>query len=401
MASKLSQLKAVKGKLTVMISNLDNCSYNNLRRLIGEQDRVDKRKRRIIHTEDDGKLVSHEVANGFTKRHKLDVGAKPACKNASVKACKCPLMSYMWYLICYTLSATLQACCKWNADASTFVFDYAATCGKYHKKTIRLMHTEEYEYISDDSVRVKATQKGKSKSSTSDRLPFAIKVMHMINASGETAPFVVILALKGMSDEEWHVEEVLGLALSNHIGAKGYIYFSRTRCGTKAMWKDYFCRVVIPTIKESNALHKPVNADGSPMRNFFSTDGEDIIISNAYEDEVRGWFDAVLTDYGRVGAGLTGIHNACDRQYTFRGVTRFIRSFLSKGVVVLNRQLESGIRASFDRFMSTYPSVLFGCGLRDNYVQGLLVLCHAFDNVMTRNGVAAGYAHCGQDCLPT
>jgi len=108
MASKLSQLKAVKGKLTVMISNLDNCSYNNLRRLIGEQDRVDKRKRRIIHTEDDGKLVSHEVANGFTKRHKLDVGAKPACKNASVKACKCPLMSYMWYLICYTLLATLQ-----------------------------------------------------------------------------------------------------------------------------------------------------------------------------------------------------------------------------------------------------------------------------------------------------
>ena len=211
MASKPSQLKAIKEELTVMRSNLDECSYNNLRHLISEQDRVDKRKRGIIHPEDDGKLVSHEVANGFIKRHKLDVGTKQACKDASVKACKCPLMSYMWYLICYTLSATLQACCKWNADASTFVFDYAATCGKYHKKTIRLMHTEEYEYISDDSVRVKATQKGKSKSSTSDRLPFAIKVMHMINASGETAPFVVILALKCMSDEEWHVEEVLGL----------------------------------------------------------------------------------------------------------------------------------------------------------------------------------------------
>jgi len=62
--------------------------------------------------------------------------------------------------------------------------------------------------------------------------------MHMINASGETAPFVVILALKGMSDEEWHVEGIL--ALSNFIGAKGYIYFSKTSCGTNAMWKDYF-----------------------------------------------------------------------------------------------------------------------------------------------------------------
>mmetsp|Transcript_18942 Transcript_18942/g.27300 ORF Transcript_18942/g.27300 Transcript_18942/m.27300 type:complete len:195 (+) Transcript_18942:237-821(+) len=108
MVSKLSQLKTIKEELAAMSSIWDECSYNSLRSLIGEQDRVDKRKRGIIHPEDDGKLVSHEVANGFTKRHKLDVGAKPACKNASVKACKCPLMSYMWYLICYTLLATLQ-----------------------------------------------------------------------------------------------------------------------------------------------------------------------------------------------------------------------------------------------------------------------------------------------------
>ena len=80
----------------------------------------------------------------------------------------------------------------------------------------------------------------------------ASKVMQMISATGEKSCFVAILALKGMEPEAWHVESVAGLSTSSHIGARAFIYFSKTRCGTKTMRKDYFRRMVIPTIVQSN-----------------------------------------------------------------------------------------------------------------------------------------------------
>ena len=54
------------------------------------------------------------------------------------------------------------------------------------------------------------------------------------------------------------------------------------------MWKDYFTRIVIPTIQASNAVHQPMAPDGvTPSHNMFSTDGEDIIISQCYGDDMR------------------------------------------------------------------------------------------------------------------
>ena len=125
---------------------------------------------------------------------------------------------------------------------------------------------------------------------------------------------MAILALKGMEPEAWHIESVAGLSTSSHIGARGLVYFSKTRCGTKTMWKDYFRRVVIPTITQSNEEYNPRNPDGTPMRNFLGTDGVDVIIARAYESDVRQWLDQANTAYSRVGAGTTGIRNACDKQ---------------------------------------------------------------------------------------
>mmetsp|Transcript_17481 Transcript_17481/g.26036 ORF Transcript_17481/g.26036 Transcript_17481/m.26036 type:complete len:175 (-) Transcript_17481:862-1386(-) len=153
-------------------------------------------------------------------------------------------MSYVWYLICYTLSAFLEPCCKWNADACTFVFDLTTSSGKYKNKTVRLLYEDEYECLPGDVIQMKNTQRGKKKSDNSNKTSFAIKVMQMINAAGDNSCFVGILAIKNMPPDTFHVEEVAGLSLSTHVGARGLVYFSRTRCGTKAMWKNYFFRVV-------------------------------------------------------------------------------------------------------------------------------------------------------------
>ena len=206
-----------------------------------------------------------------------------------------------------------------------------------------MTYEEEAIYLVDANPQIKPTQRGKSTSSVANTLGFAIKVMQMIiSAAGDNFCFVAILALKGMEPEAWHVESVAGLNTPSHIGARGLIYFSKTRCGTKTMWKDYFRCVVVPTITQSNEEYNPRNPDGTPMRNFFSTDGEDVIIARAYESDVRQWLDQANTDYGRVGAGTTGIHNACDRQQTFESVKGKIKKVLSKQDCEYknNRQLE-------------------------------------------------------------
>ena len=77
------------------------------------------------------------------------------------------------------------------------------------------------------------------------------------------------------------------MSMSSHIRARGL----KTRFGTKTMWKYYFRRVVFPTITQSNEECNPPNPDGTPMQNFFSTDGDDNIIARVYESDVRQWLD--------------------------------------------------------------------------------------------------------------
>jgi hypothetical protein len=62
-----------------------------------------------------------------------------------------------------------------------------------------------------------------------------------------------------------------------------------------------------------------------PLRTFYSTDGEDIILSNIFNESLRSEFHELGIDYGRVGAGTTGIHNASDRQLVFRETKRKVR----------------------------------------------------------------------------
>lgn len=117
----------------------------------------------------DSKVDTRTTA-AFIKRNNLQLGSRQPIDNSRVKACSCPLMSYVWYVICLAISGTLVPCCKWNADACTFVFR-----SKHSNKTVRLLHENEYEFLTDGDVQLNNTQKGKSKSAKS-QLPYAIKV---------------------------------------------------------------------------------------------------------------------------------------------------------------------------------------------------------------------------------
>ena len=164
--------------LTKRRNELDELTYPELTNELTALKRTRRLENNIFTPADklDTK-VDPRTTTSFVKRFGLELGNKQAVDNSRVTACMCPLMSYVWYIICLAISGFLAPCCKWNADACTFVFHAKETKG-VNNKTVRLMHDSEIEFLEDGDVRLKETQKGKSKSASS-QLPYAIKVTNI------------------------------------------------------------------------------------------------------------------------------------------------------------------------------------------------------------------------------
>jgi K+-transporting ATPase c subunit len=123
-ASNPEQVARIKKKIVDNQQAIDQTGIHQLRQLITDETKTEKRKHGSINPATEDTLVSANVAVKYARTHDIQIGCRHDIQDARVKACLCPLMSYMGFLICYALSATLQACCKWNADGCTFVFDW-------------------------------------------------------------------------------------------------------------------------------------------------------------------------------------------------------------------------------------------------------------------------------------
>ena len=107
-------------------------------------------------------------------------------------------MSYVWFIVVFLLSAFLPPWRKWNADASTYVFNAPKSGEKY----VSLCNDDDANYIDEyeenmefPNVTTKKKRKNKGKKNENNRLQFAIKVMQMCNAQGDVSPFVCIVSI--------------------------------------------------------------------------------------------------------------------------------------------------------------------------------------------------------------
>jgi hypothetical protein len=315
-------------------------------------------------------------------------------QQAQVDACKCPYMSYHWYLICLALGNHLPAAYKTNIDATTYVF---TPVGK-GEKSVKMINENDFEIDIEDKIKLKSEIKS---TLTGSALPFAIKEMRQINAAGDSSEFCFIVAIKELSPDDWYVEEVVGLSMSSSVSTVGYIYFSKTRCGTVGMWKDYFKRVCIPFIKkvlEANQHKK--DTMGNSFRTNLSSDGEDIILRNAFDPEIRELFRSLDIDYTRVGAGTTRIHNACDRAGTFKHVHRKNKETIRKNTDISNPDLEEKLEITFKNLKLKFPSISIGSGHIKNIISGLLRLTYVYQVVHNRVQAIQAFRVSGQHCAP-
>lgn len=149
--------------------------FNGLREKISTKERATKRKHGIVVPENELKLVTYHTVDNYIKRHKLELGTKQGIQDSRIKSCMCPFMSYAWYLICYAMSSTLLVYLVVNGmRIRLLLFFIYLQKNRKSNITIRLIPEDELQYLDGEAIVLRSTQKGKCKSSKSNKLPFAI-----------------------------------------------------------------------------------------------------------------------------------------------------------------------------------------------------------------------------------
>ena len=140
--------------LTKRRNEVDEMTYHELTDELSSIKKARKEHDNIfVPAEQLDRKVDSRTTAAFIKRNNLQLGNKQNIDKSRVAACLCPLMSYVWYVICLAISGFLAPCCKWNADACTFVFH-----SKHEHKTVRLLHENEYEFLVDGEVQLNDTE---------------------------------------------------------------------------------------------------------------------------------------------------------------------------------------------------------------------------------------------------
>ena len=200
-------------------------------------------------------------------------------------ACKCPRGLYVWWLIVWSLYRFIGGVQKWNGDATTYVFlakyQNEKSCGIVDDgmvdellKAMDKEEEEEEEEMADVNNENRAPGHGRRKKAKfkkpaiAAKLPFAIKNMHLSNSFGECGPPFLILANKDMPKNSYFLYPVPGLSWQTGTAAVGFVAISRTRCGTSALWAEWYKKVLFPTVTTSYNHHMPTSV--SP--NYFDVD---------------------------------------------------------------------------------------------------------------------------------
>lgn len=311
--------------------------------------------------------------------------------DARIQATMDPIMTYVWYLVNFACSSMLPSCNKWNFDATTYIMEPIGNS----KKVVRLSKEDEYYALGGSAPLVKYNSQSKRKSGSN--LSFAIKLMHLSSAYGEIGPMVAVVAMDGMDPEAFHVETLATFTSSNSSRTPGVVYFTKTRAGNAAMWRHYMLNVLIPCLVSSG------NAKRTSNQGFFlSSDSEDIVISQCFNAEVRQAFQDSSINYARIGASLTSIHQAADRQRTFLASKRFVKDIrLTDSISRLVQDIDLDFfTAAFVSFKEAFPDVSLPDAQIEKLVSGLLTIKLSFCEAVTTQMIQKGFECCGQHTNP-
>ena len=152
-----------------------------------------------------------------------------------------PLTAISWAILLLAFAGRLPATNKVNFDGTSCEIKD----GTNSHRVFIIKKDPDDVLIVTDNVRSSSQQQSTS---------LFIKLMHIVAASGDKGPMVVVLAHKDLPEGVFYSAEVLGLQNTTER-RKGMIYLAKSRAGNPAMWQHFFLETLIPWISSHAVLH--------------------------------------------------------------------------------------------------------------------------------------------------
>jgi hypothetical protein len=132
----------------------------------------------------------------------------------------------------------------------------------------------------------------------------------------------------------------------------------------------------------------------------FSTDGEQIIMQQAFDEEVIAAFDSVRTDYAKGPPSATSVHQPADVSTNFRSMKTGVREVDKKGKEFRSLELDQNIREAVAVLKHNFPSVSLTAPKVRKIVEGLQKIVFVMRSGYWKAGEAVqGFVECGQHVL--
>lgn len=278
----------------------------------------------------------------------------------------------------FTMFAMAKAYCEqtpphliFNWDATQFVVDSA-------QDTLHV-------YIKKENFDLPPTYEG------SGELSFAIKLFHLHNAAGYTAPPVLVIADPNIKEEDFIYRRVEGLSHLMHSDAYGYVVFSKTRCGNPKFFKWYFEDVVVPFVQKWKG--KIVKNRGNPSDRdvfaFGTCDGEPKQIEVFQTPEVLDILSTNKIYLGKTPASCSAICQSSDVSPFFKACKKRLKSITERDLnhALLEDALE-------DAFKGDHISL--STEVRKKAIRGVKMIVATLRGCNSDKVIKMGYEETGQ-----
>lgn len=205
-------------------------------------------------------------------------------------------------------------------------------------------------------------------------LPLVIKVPTLGSASGELGRLHAIIAVPTMADGVFFKASVDGFVVASGPNSRsGVLYLCKSRAGNAALWRDIFLTFIIPTIASAAEHFKDqaVHADGSPMEPFLHSDGESIIMREAFSEDVMAALDGANINYLKGGPSHTSKTQDLDCGHLFDSLKAGLHAIENDPTaVVTDAAIRKSLEEAFKLFHTQFHLDL-GSEMKKKIIYGL------------------------------
>ena len=219
--------------------------------------------------------------------------------------------------------------------------------------------------------------------------------MHCSNAGGETAPMLLVVAIKEMPEEEFEVYTIDGLRCTASVGETGYVAFCKTRGGCSKLWRWFFVEFVLVFVKKLRKTYDFKNADGTPMRTFVYLDGEACILKEIFDPKVLELVEECGVDAGKGIESGSGYSQSSDVASTFRNCKTGLKTICRRSINIHCDVIFDSATKAFKSLQEKYHIVL-SAKFRAKVIDGMMRISYCVSNYMTPRSISKGFHDAGQ-----